>query len=45
MTSPPKCQILDPPPPYVIVTHFFHYTSSQPTIRQIVTNFFRDQRP
>lgn len=24
MTSRQKCQVLDPPPPYVTVSHFFH---------------------
>ena len=30
MTSPPKCQILDPLLPFVTVSHFFHYTPSPP---------------
>ena len=30
MTSPQKCQILDPPPPYVTVSHFYHYNPSPP---------------
>ena len=28
MTSLEKHQILDPPPPYITVSHFFHYISS-----------------
>ena len=44
MTSPRKCKILDPPSPYVNVSHFFHYTPSNVT-RQTMTNFFLDQRP
>ena len=31
VTSPKKCQILDPPPPlYVTVSNFFRYTPSPP---------------
>ena len=30
MTSPQKCQILDPSPPYVTVSHFYHYNPSPP---------------
>ena len=28
MTSSQKCQMLDTPPPYVTVSHLFHYTPS-----------------
>ena len=45
MTSLQKCQILDAPPPYVTVCHFFHYTPPPYVTRQIVTNLLYDQRP
>ena len=46
MSLPRKCQILDlPPPPYVTVSYFFHYTLSIHVTRQIVTNIFHDERP
>ena len=43
--SPQEWEILDPSGPYVIVSYFFHYTRSSNVTRQIVTNFFLDQRP
>ena len=43
---PRKCQILDPAPPYVTLSHFFHYSPySTHVTRQIVTEFCLDQRP
>ena len=30
MTSRQKCQILDSPPPYVTVSHFYDYNPSPP---------------
>ena len=36
MTSPRKCQVLDPPPPYVTVSHFFQYTLSPVSLGTIV---------
>ena len=46
MMSPQKFQIFEPPPPYVAVSHIFHYNlpPSPFVTRQLVTNFFLDQR-
>ena len=38
MSSPHKCQMLDPPPS-LCHSYFCHYTSSPQVTRQIVTNF------
>ena len=48
ITSQRKCQILDPPSPYVTFSNFFHYTRILPTrhvTMPILTNFFLVQGP
>ena len=44
MTPQQKCQILDPTPPYVTASHFFHYIIFPHAIWEKVTHFFYDQR-
>ena len=40
-----KMSNLDPPAPYVTVSHFFYYTPSPNVMRHIMTKFFLDQGP
>ena len=45
MTSPRKCQILDPPPLMPLLVTFFIIPPPSYVTSQIVTNFFLDQGP